>query len=115
MCLAETIQLGESRIRPAFLGKIRNRRKRHLDVGVDQFLAALYVRQVQSRFRNYAQATDVRHQTCRIQPGAHQVQGFLHVIGVPAAGADHMSGGIVHVVEIERSLEISFARARAEP
>ena len=111
MGLAEAVQFGIDGIRKALLPELGDGRQRHVDVGVDQLLATLDLRKMESSLRNHVQASDVGDQTSGIHALAHQVKGLLHVIRVAAARADHVCGSVVDVVEIQRGLEVGAAGA----
>ena len=46
--------------------------------------------------------------------GGHHLDGFLHVAGVAAGGADHMGVEIMNVVPVEFCLELAVGRACEE-
>ena len=112
--LAEAVEFGIDGVGPAFLPEVGDGGERHLDVGVDQLLATFDRRKVQGGLRDYVEAADVGHQTGWVKAFAHHLEGFLHIIGVATAGAYDVGGGIVDIVEVERSLEIGAARAGEE-
>ncbi len=114
MGLAETIELGVDRIGLALLLEFRDRCQRHLDVGVDQLFTTFDFRKTQSGLRHNVQASNMSNKTSRIHSLAHEVKGLLHVIRVATTGSNDVGGGIMDIVEIERSLEISASRAREE-
>ena len=114
MGFAEAVELGIDRVGLAFLPEIGDGGQRHLHVGVDELLAAFDRREVQCGLRDDVQAADVGHKTGRVEAFAHHPEGFFHVLGVAAAGAYHVGGSVVDIVEVERSLEIGASRAGEE-
>lgn len=114
MGFAEAVEFGIDGVGPAFLPEVGDGGERHLDVGVDQLLATFDRREVQGGLRDYVEAADVGHQTGWVKAFAHHLEGFLHIIGIATAGAYHVGGGVVDIVEVEWSLEIGTARAGEE-
>ena len=109
MGLADAVQFVVDGL--ADLAEVGDGGQGHLDVRVDQLLAAGDGREIQRGLDHGVQAADVRHEACGVHALAHQVEGFLHVVGVAAARADHVRGGIVDVVEVQGRLEIRLAGA----
>lgn len=114
MGFAEAVEFGIDRVGLAFLLELGDGGERHLHVGVDELLAAFDRREVQGGLRDHVEAADVGHQTGWVKAFAHHLEGFLHVLGVATAGAYDVGGGVVDIVEVERSLEIGAARAGEE-
>lgn len=111
---AEAVEFGIDGVGPAFLPEVGDGGKRHLYVGIDQLLATFDRREVQCGLRDHVEASDVGHETGGVKAFAHHLEGFLHIIGVATAGAYDVGGGIVDIVEVERSLEIGAARTGEE-
>ena len=120
MGFAEAVELGIDRVGLAFLPEIGDGGQRHLHVGVDELLAAFDRREVQCGLRDDVQALEGE---ARVHVVADHlvalllgegVVGEVHVLGVAAAGAYHVGGSVVDIVEVERSLEIGAARAGEE-
>ena len=72
-------------------------------MGVNQFLSARYLRQVQSGLSCHVQAADVGYQNRRIQLAlANHGQTLLHIVCIAAGGSYYMGSCVMDVVEVER-------------
>ncbi len=115
MALGDLVKLCKQRICFAQFAEIGDCRQGQFDLGVDQLLAAGNLRQVQNGIDNSVQTADVGDHGSGVDlAGGHHLNGFLHVAGIAAGGADHMGVEIMDVVPVEFRLELAIGRASKE-